>query len=96
MPSLKLTSLIGAAAAALVCASLAPAQSPRVHRLPATPLTVAYGYYWSEKAPALRIASGDIIDVETMIHQQPAAARSGGGASERDSAGAARHRLASH
>lgn len=37
--------------------------APRVHRLPATPSTVAYGYYWSEKAPALSIASGDIIDV---------------------------------
>jgi acetamidase/formamidase len=71
MPSLKLTSLIGAATAALVCASLATAQSPRVHRLPATPHTVAYGYYWSAKAPALRIASGDIIDVETMITNNP-------------------------
>ena len=40
------------------------AQSPRVHRLEASPSTVAYGYYWAEAKPALTIASGDIIDVE--------------------------------
>lgn len=57
--------------ALLAAPVLAGAQPPRVHRLPATPQTVAYGYYWSEKAPALRIASGDIIDVETMITNTP-------------------------
>ncbi|MGH9423671.1 MAG: acetamidase/formamidase family protein, partial [Thermoanaerobaculia bacterium] len=36
---------------------------PVTHRLEATPGTVAYGYYWAEAKPALRIASGDIIDV---------------------------------
>jgi acetamidase/formamidase len=46
-------------------------QSPTVHRLPATPQTVAYGYYWSEAKPVLRIASGDIIDVETMLTNTP-------------------------
>jgi acetamidase/formamidase len=45
--------------------------APRTHRLPATPATVAYGYYWAAKEPALRIASGDIIDVETMITNRP-------------------------
>ena len=27
----------------------------RTHRLEATPQTVAYGYYWAEAKPALRI-----------------------------------------
>jgi acetamidase/formamidase len=47
------------------------AQSPRTHRLEATPATVAYGYYWSEARPALRIASGDIIDVDTLLTNSP-------------------------
>jgi acetamidase/formamidase len=58
--------LAGASSAA------AGAQSPKVHRLPATPATVAYGYYWSQAAPALRIRSGDVVDVETMLTNTPA------------------------
>ena len=46
-------------------------QTPRTHRLEATPETVAYGYYWSETKPALRIASGDIIDVDTLLTSTP-------------------------
>ena len=49
----------------------ARAQSPKTHRLEATPSTVAYGYYWSEAKPALRIASGDIIDVDTLLTNSP-------------------------
>lgn len=49
-----------------------PAPSPKTHRLQATPATVAYGYYWSEAKPALRIASGDIIDVDTLLTNSPA------------------------
>src|ERR1700726_2239572 len=48
------------------------AQTPKTHRLLATPDTVAYGYYWSEAKPALRIASGDIIDVDTLLTNTPA------------------------
>jgi acetamidase/formamidase len=47
------------------------AQAPRTHRLEATPKTVAYGYYWSAAEPALRIASGDIIDVDTLLTNTP-------------------------
>ena len=47
------------------------AQSPRTHRLEATPTTVAYGYYWAEAKPVLRIASGDIIDVDTLLTNSP-------------------------
>ncbi|MBK5256843.1 MAG: acetamidase/formamidase family protein [Vicinamibacteria bacterium] len=44
---------------------------PKTHRLEATPDTVAYGYYWSEARPALHIASGDIIDVDTLLTNSP-------------------------
>ncbi len=46
-------------------------QTPTTHRLLATPETVAYGYYWSEATPALRIKSGDIIDVDTLLTNSP-------------------------
>lgn len=64
-----------AVALALTAAGLAPsleAQAPRTHRLEATPATVAYGYYWAEAAPVLRVASGDIIDVDTLLTNTPA------------------------
>jgi acetamidase/formamidase len=44
---------------------------PKTHRLEATPTTVAYGYYWSAAAPVLRIDSGDIIDVDTLLTNTP-------------------------
>jgi acetamidase/formamidase len=46
--------------------------APQTHRLEATPTTVAYGYYWSGATPALRIQSGDIIDVDTLLTNTPA------------------------
>jgi acetamidase/formamidase len=48
-----------------------PLQAQRVHELRAAPETVAWGYYVSTKAPALRIASGDFVDVTTMITNSP-------------------------
>src|SRR5436190_15746697 len=45
--------------------------SSKTHRLEATPSTVAYGYYWAEAKPVLRIASGDIIDVDTLLTNTP-------------------------
>ncbi len=45
---------------------------PVTHRLEATPATVAYGYYWAGATPVLRIASGDIIDVDTLLTNTPA------------------------
>ncbi len=47
------------------------AQPPQTHRLEATPATVAYGYYWADAPPVLRIASGDIIDVDTLLTNTP-------------------------
>ena len=53
-------------------------QGPRTHRLEATPTTVAYGHYWSETPPVLRIASGDIIDVDTLLTNTPQGLRRAG------------------
>jgi acetamidase/formamidase len=46
--------------------------TPKLHRLPATPETVAYGYYSALARPVLRIASGDSVDVETLLTSTPA------------------------
>ena len=52
---------------------LAPAglAAQHFHRLPATPRTVAYGYYSAAATPVLRIASGDTVEVETLITNRP-------------------------
>jgi acetamidase/formamidase len=70
-PNIRLRILAAALVAVAILASPL-AQSPRTHRLEATPSTVAYGYYWSEATPALKIASGDIIDVDTLLTNSPA------------------------
>jgi acetamidase/formamidase len=58
---------------ALVAAAvLAVLQQPKVHRLEATPSTIAYGHYDAAAPPVLRIASGDIIDVDTLLTNTPA------------------------
>jgi acetamidase/formamidase len=59
------------------------AGKPRTHRLEASPATIAYGYYWSDAAPVLTIASGDIIDVDTMLTNTPAGLQKAGIAPER-------------
>jgi len=61
--------LIGAIAFSAALA--AQNRAPKTHRLEATPATVAYGYYWAEAKPVLRIASGDIIDVDTLLTNSP-------------------------
>ena len=62
-----------AAAVAMTVVAILAAQSisPKTHRLEATPSTVAYGYYWAGAAPVLRIASGDIVDVDTVLTNTP-------------------------
>src|SRR5262249_17595895 len=62
----------------VVATAASPAQSPKTHRLEATPKTVAYGYYWSEAPPVLRIASGDIVDVDTLLTNSPRGLASAG------------------
>src|SRR5580704_15469966 len=36
------------------------------HRLKASPETIVIGHYWSEAKPALRIKSGDAVEIETI------------------------------
>lgn len=48
-----------------------PVQGQTRHQLPVGPETVAWGYYWSEATPVLRIRSGDIVEVETMLTSSP-------------------------
>ena len=60
------------AIAVFVSPLVAAAGPPKTHRLEVTPATVAYGYYWSDAVPVLRIASGDIIDVDTLLTNSPA------------------------
>ena len=55
----------------LAAATEALAHPPKTHRLEATPATVAYGYYWADAPPVLRIDSGDIIDVDTLLTNTP-------------------------
>src|SRR5689334_17030604 len=56
----------------------AAAAAPRTHRLLATPTTVAYGYYWADAKPVLRVASGDVIDVDTLLTNSPAGLKRAG------------------
>jgi acetamidase/formamidase len=44
---------------------------PHFHHLEPTPATVAWGYYDAHAAPILRIASGDTIEVHTLITSSP-------------------------
>src|SRR5439155_7065808 len=55
----------------LLGAAAAPLAAQHFHRLPATPSTVAYGYYSAAATPVLRIASGDTVQVETLITNRP-------------------------
>jgi acetamidase/formamidase len=57
--------------------------APKTHRLEVTPGTVAYGYYWSEAQPVLRVASGDIIDVDTLLTNTPDGLKRAGVAEEK-------------
>jgi acetamidase/formamidase len=56
---------LGLATAAVVVT--VGAQSPRLHELPLSPSSVHWGYYDARIPPALRVASGDRVRVETMV-----------------------------
>ncbi len=60
------------ACCALSATTAATARAPQTHRLEVTPDTVAYGYYWADAKPVMHIASGDIIDVDTLLTNTPA------------------------
>ena len=52
---------------ALIAALSATAAAQKVHQLPTTAQTVAWGYYWSEAKPVLRVNSGDVVEIETVM-----------------------------
>jgi acetamidase/formamidase len=58
-----ITFALAASAAAIVAAQSAA----RTHQLPLTPANVHWGYYDSRIRPVLTIASGDRVNVETMV-----------------------------
>jgi acetamidase/formamidase len=47
----------------LACITAAQAAD---YQLKASPSTVAWGYYWSEAKPVLRIKSGDTVEIQTL------------------------------
>src|SRR4051812_33666515 len=50
---------------------LSSAPAGTLHHLPASPQTVAFGYYHSGAAPVLRVRSGDEVEVTTMLTSSP-------------------------
>ncbi|HKP85818.1 MAG TPA: acetamidase/formamidase family protein [Blastocatellia bacterium] len=49
-----------------------PAQPDGVYKLKPTPKTVAWGYYDAGTPPALRVKSGDTVEVQSLITSSPA------------------------
>jgi acetamidase/formamidase len=70
-PLIAVSTLVLLATLVPLGAASAFAHPPKTHRLEATPATVAYGYYWADAPPVLRIDSGDIIDVDTLLTNTP-------------------------
>src|SRR4051812_14428614 len=70
--------LRGGCGLVIAAAVLGAGQGPKTHRLEATPSTVAYGWYDAAGTPVLRIASGDIIDVDTLLTNTPMGLRRAG------------------
>src|SRR5512141_1520304 len=56
---------------AVVWVLLVTSAFTQVKTLDATPATVAWGYYWSEAKPVLRVKSGDTVRVHTLITNSP-------------------------
>lgn len=58
---------------ALVCEAYAQqvGSESNPHVLNPSPTTVAWGHYWSETTPALRIKSGDWVRVHTLLTSSP-------------------------
>jgi acetamidase/formamidase len=55
----------------LLMSALAAPTFAADYQLKATPSTVAWGYYWSQAKPVLRIKSGDRVEVQTMLTNSP-------------------------
>jgi len=53
------------------------------YQLKATPTTVAWGYYWSQAKPVLRIKSGDTVEIQTLLTNSPERLAAAGVAADR-------------
>src|SRR5258708_39983507 len=52
-------------------AATAAAQPSVIHKLKATPQTIAWGHYAANTPPVLRVNSGDTVEIETLITNSP-------------------------
>lgn len=71
----------------LSAAMSATVAAQQVHRLEATPKTVTFGYYDKAVPPALRVRSGDIVELHTFIANGYPRLRDAGLAAEQTEAG---------
>ena len=67
----KLICLLLFAVINFAAAQTSQSTAPQKHKLPATPKTVAWGYYDAAAPPILRIRSGDTVEFETLITNSP-------------------------
>ena len=67
----RLLATFGLFVAVASATAAAPASAQTVHRLEAGPSTVAFGHYDPAKPGVLRIASGDIVEVTTLLTSNP-------------------------
>jgi acetamidase/formamidase len=56
----------------LVAMVAAHGQPSTAHHLAATPKTIVWGYYGADAPAALRVHSGDTVEIETMVTSSPA------------------------
>jgi acetamidase/formamidase len=63
--------LLLSVAPSLAQQSATPAGTPHTYTLPASPKTVAWGYYDAAAQPVLRIHSGDTVTFDTLITNSP-------------------------
>jgi acetamidase/formamidase len=55
----------------LIALLAAAEPAPATHRLAPTPKTVAWGHYDASVPPALRVKSGDVVELRTLITSSP-------------------------
>jgi acetamidase/formamidase len=65
---------------------MAPAMAQATYHLKASAKTVVVGYYSAMTPPALRVKSGDIVEIETLGVNSPAQLRRVGMRDDQDAA----------
>ncbi|MFN0182038.1 MAG: acetamidase/formamidase family protein [Gemmatimonadales bacterium] len=75
--ALEVTVTVAVVAAVSFAATPGAAQAGKTHELKPTLTTVAWGYYDAAAKPVLTVASGDIVEVETVLHSAEVLSRFG-------------------